>query len=1229
MNNLRYRNLSKAACIGLSFACATFVGWAQEEEEEVFELSPFTVDSSTDEGYYASQSMAGGRLNNSLKDSGAAIQVITKEFMDDLGATGIEELLQYTTSSEVAGILGNFTGANDGGEGETSTGGARREPDGTSRIRGLAAPDRTRNFFVTDIPFDSYNTERIDINRGANSFLFGLGSPAGLINNGMAQARFRESNEISTRIGSGGKDPSYRASFSVNRVIVEDKLAFRVNGLMDRTQYRQRPTYKDDDRIYTAFTYRPFGNQNTEIKGYMERGEIIGNSPDVLLPQDNLSQFLELPARFNVSQSVRDFRNPFGSRHQEGPNQAQWNNANQWPADEKQAYLDAGYILRDQGGTLQYRNIRWGAGAYGFVWDGSNGYDQPAFGYTDHYRGADIERNPNGDAVPNYWSGGPTTGNARSGTGGNNGGAPQGIYPGNRGEINGTGWLDQGFLDLETFDFSRYNLGWDNDYFTRDFFNYNFALTQTFWEGKGGFELAYDYQDLYRDNYTAFNAANSAITFDVNETLLLPADPNYVETGNFDPMPNPNFGRPVIMTKSGSTTIDEQRESFRFTGFVKYDFADSLNNDRLAKVLGNHTLTILADENIYNENRINWTQDSYGNPDPALHIGAPNGRFSSNNVRNIPNLVYIGPQQLGAWDYTDVSQFELTPAYYDLRSTLGKTYQKLSWNRGPDATNEALAIDLDVSNGDEQWLMHTYTPTKVPAKNVRLQETTIRSLAANTTSKFFDDHLVVNLGYRDDTIENWLNTEPSLLGIDQISDVSREGWILEEGNFIENTQSTFGYGGVLYWPKEIIPLPEAFNDITFHYNSSDNFIPATERVDELRRPVASPTGFSKDWGVSFYMWDNKLVARINFYEAGLNGATAPTSNNYNQNISGMFNHWGQLNTSILRLDSDGDRMIDESWLTDQFNYVPGETPFTGSTPRVVEIIDGVETVLEEPVSYQALVDEFYPYLNEAYAARASVAPQLTDELKVAYNFVQQADGGATTQWAGQITDTQDIAAEGMEAEIILNPTRNWRIAFNAAQQETKLSNFAPRLTNLLTTFWVPHLEEYGWLDWNAPVEPLNGATTLENRNDFLLDYFALKGNEGRPNAEQREWRFNFVTNYSFREGALKGFSIGGAARWQDEYAGGYPFLVNPESILRLPDVDNPFLVDSDLSIDLTFGYRKKVFDNVDWISQINVRNVHNWDNSDMEIIRFQPDGAPARARFSPPRQILWTNTFRF
>ncbi|MBT3449721.1 MAG: TonB-dependent receptor, partial [Bacteroidetes Order II. Incertae sedis bacterium] len=166
MNNSNtYKKRIKATMLACSFLCAPFLTFAQDDdEEEVFELSPFTIDASTDSGYYASQTMAGGRLSSSLKDTGAAVQVITKEFMEDLGATGIEELLQYTTSSEVAGILGNISGSEEGGMGETNVGGARRDPDSATRVRGLTAPSRTRNFFVTDIPFDSYNTERIDIN---------------------------------------------------------------------------------------------------------------------------------------------------------------------------------------------------------------------------------------------------------------------------------------------------------------------------------------------------------------------------------------------------------------------------------------------------------------------------------------------------------------------------------------------------------------------------------------------------------------------------------------------------------------------------------------------------------------------------------------------------------------------------------------------------------------------------------------------------------------------------------------------------------------------------------------------------------------------------------------------------------------------------------------------------------------------------------------------------------
>src|SRR6185369_12294223 len=111
--------------------------------------------------YYASQTLAGGRLRQDIKDLGSSIQVVTKEFMDDLGVTGIEELFQYTTSTEVGGILGNFTGASDNSSnGETSTGGARRDPDGTvraifSRPTSLSTPTTPIALISTAAPIPS------------------------------------------------------------------------------------------------------------------------------------------------------------------------------------------------------------------------------------------------------------------------------------------------------------------------------------------------------------------------------------------------------------------------------------------------------------------------------------------------------------------------------------------------------------------------------------------------------------------------------------------------------------------------------------------------------------------------------------------------------------------------------------------------------------------------------------------------------------------------------------------------------------------------------------------------------------------------------------------------------------------------------------------------------------------------------------------------------------------
>jgi hypothetical protein len=413
---------------------------------------------------------------------------------------------------------------------------------------------------------------------------------------------------------------------------------------------------------------------------------------------------------------------------------------------------------------------------------------------------------------------------------------------------------------------------------------------------------------------------------------------------------------------------------------------------------------------------------------------------------------------------------------------------------------------------------------------------------------------------------------------------------------------------VLNWPNQWIKLPWGAQ-VAFHYNTSENFIPATDRVDQYRRPVASPSGKSQDYGVSVYLWDNKVVARFNWFNATLTGAKASVSDLFNQTNTNIFNHFGNLNRDIRRLDANDDGVIDEA-----FRNEIEVDPVTGLTP--------------EGLTRDQAVAAEYPNLAKAKAARTSIAPHLTDELKTAYNYRMAVDGSSQTQFAGAITDTNDIESKGFEAEIIFNPTRNWRIAFNAASQETILTNIAPELTKLLENIWLPHLAKFGDLDWNAPVEVVAGNTTTQQINDRLLDYYAVKGQEGRPQNEQRKWRLNAVTRYQFTEGRLKGFSVGGAVRWEDVYATGYPVLNDPRGLI-LPDVFNPYLSEQEISYDLTLGYRRRILRDKDWTVQLNVRNLQNWYSDKVTAVRHQPDGSIARVRFDPPFQVLLTNTFRF
>lgn len=279
-------------------------------EDEAIVLSPFEVKSDAETGYAATSTLAGNRLATELRDVGNAVQVITSDFLRDIGATDNQTLLQYTTNTEVGGVYGNYAGYGDSSHLDES--GRFTNPNANTRVRGLTSADNTRDFYLTEIPWDGYNIEAVDLQRGPNSILFGQGSPAGIINARTKQASFKDSNEISFRVGSWG---STRETLDVNKVLLKNELAVHVSGLRDDTSYKQDPAYSSQKRFYGAVRYEPrflkTDSIRTIIKANIEFGDIDSNNPRQLPPNDKITPWFATGtyAGHNVQNSPFDFPN--------------------------------------------------------------------------------------------------------------------------------------------------------------------------------------------------------------------------------------------------------------------------------------------------------------------------------------------------------------------------------------------------------------------------------------------------------------------------------------------------------------------------------------------------------------------------------------------------------------------------------------------------------------------------------------------------------------------------------------------------------------------------------------------------------------------------------------------------------------------------------------------------------------------------------------------------------
>ena len=79
----------------LFFNCSLV--FAQEDSEEVYDLSPFRISEEEDLGYRATNTVSGTRLNTSIKDLPMPIEVVTEEFIDDIEAVDLKEVLAFSS----------------------------------------------------------------------------------------------------------------------------------------------------------------------------------------------------------------------------------------------------------------------------------------------------------------------------------------------------------------------------------------------------------------------------------------------------------------------------------------------------------------------------------------------------------------------------------------------------------------------------------------------------------------------------------------------------------------------------------------------------------------------------------------------------------------------------------------------------------------------------------------------------------------------------------------------------------------------------------------------------------------------------------------------------------------------------------------------------------------------------------------------------------------------------
>jgi TonB-dependent Receptor Plug Domain len=1169
---------------------------SNSNDEEALVLSPFVVDAAEEKGSYkANSTLAGTRVRTDLADNATALSVVTAQFLQDTGASNAQDLLIYTPNTEVAGLNGNFSGQAGNAQFNENV----LTPSTVTRVRGLSAADNTRDYFLTEIPWDSFNVGRVDLSRGPNSILFGVGSPGGIINNDINDAEFTNSNNVSDRFDGYG---SFRNSADFNYVVIPNKLAIRLSWVNDEEKYMERYTFNNTTRYYGAVRYDPqlFGKDNhTSIRVKFEKGTVSSNNPRTLPPVDEITQWFQYgkptlnewsPTYSNGSAVLKSI--PLISEGVIGG----WAQGRTYWQDVLNYY---------NGNSAPIKTVS------GFV--NTTILNPTAIGVPVGTGVGDLPFNrPYG--IPDY--------NMFA----QNGGVAQG----------GSYYYDKVLTDSSVFNFFDSTLDGPNERQWQGWTALNASLSQTFFHDRLGFQLVYDQQRYNNGQIGNISGPNYAVTVDIQQTYA-------------DGSANPNFGRPMVAAAdaygNNSSVVDRNALRFTATGELRADDFVA-KGSWIDRIFGHHTLTFLDEEDHKKEQDISWSQyATTADWEIQNDVGLNN---AIQEYRQFDWVAYIGGNALGRSSASGINAgaigYVLSPGAQQVVNNFNATWNATSVN--PAAPYSYVDYTTGtIDNGTQKdnpanyvgWQQQSVTwlnannPSDFPNLVTGGQKTSFTDASEGFTwqGNMLDGTFIPTFGWRKDHVVNYATQAPEL---------STNTFVATDyGNDPNSRREAIGetkaYGAVFHFPKNWTKWLPGGTQLSVFFDHNANFQAQAPRTSLTGSALPNPTGKTKEYGIAITTLNDKLTFKVDWYRTQIQNATLDSSNDGGLGGNGYqiwaLPAWGYQYAAALQDGITGKNNPANYWGNWNYGYIDqgsGLPGHTGNTQNVQNPNDPdvqleqniVNAWLNTPIP-AGFFAAYGLHPNPINPAAAKASGVLTD----AFGGTSFNDAGPGSDQPGALAPvtTVDTLSRGQEFELSAQPTRNWNITLNYTRTFATHANIDALTVGLMNQITTWFNGPAGQLRlWGGYGSPIYQSWIANVWNPYLVEI----NSQGQSAPEVSPWRLNLVTTYSFDHGKLKGYFIGGAGRLEAGRIEGYQY--NPT--LGTLDVSKPWDGPNDEHFDMWAGYSKRIFANkINWRIQVNLHNV--LEKTRLVNAQYEPDGSLALARIQEGMTWQLTNSFDF